>query len=101
MAVQILKLITGEDIVGETTSVKSGVNVQNPLKLAIVPNPEKTGSFRLSVEPWAPYCKDGEVLILKGSILAQFTPDDTIMAEYERRGQFIPRTREVLNEAVQ
>ena len=98
MAIQIIKLVTGEDIVGEVSTVKEGIKIERPLKLAILPNPDKVGSFRLAVEPWAPYCKDGEVLILKGNIFATFYPDDTIVGEYEKSVDFRPTQREVLNE---
>jgi hypothetical protein len=104
MAIQVLKLVTGEDVVGDVEFSGDTYNVKNPICVFMRPNPEKEGSFKLGVAPWAPYC-NGPVPIFKESVLSVFNPDETLMKEYERRSDFIPRQvikePEVLNEAVQ
>lgn len=104
MAIQVLKLVTGEDVVGDVEISGDTYSIKDPICVYMRPNPEKEGSFKLGVAPWAPY-SDGPVPIFKQTVVAVFTPDETLLKEYERRSEFIPRQvqkePEVLNEAAQ
>ena len=104
MEVLILKLVTGEDVVGSVDDTGESYTVVEPVRLNMAPNPDKAGSFRLVVEPWAPYAKDNTVSIFKNTVVACFAPDEHISAEYAKRGAFRPAMKpnpELLQENVQ
>jgi len=90
MSIQVLKLVTGEDVVGEVSVTDSGYNVSNPICIFVRPNPNKEGSFKLGVAPWAPYAS-GAVPIFQNSVVAVFDPDETLLKEYGRRNEYIPK----------
>jgi len=95
MSIQVLKLMTGEDIIGAIEETEDCYVVTKPVCVFVRRNPDKENSFRLGVAPWAPYALNAEVPIFKNMVLSKFNPDVSLVQEYERRGYYVPTEVEV------
>lgn len=103
MAIQVIKLVTGEDIVGDVTDKEDVLEVTSPIAVFIRADKDKPSSFKLGIVPWAPYAEGDMVPIYKNQVLSVFEPDEVLKAQYENQGGWQARasTPEVLNEATQ
>jgi hypothetical protein len=95
MSIQVLKLISGEDIIGAVEETEKCYVITKPVCVFIRRNPDKENSFRLGVAPWAPYALDAEVPIFKNMVVSKFAPDEALVKEYERRGYYVPNEVEI------
>lgn len=90
MSIQVLKLVSGEDIIGVVEETEDCYVITKPVCVFVRRNPDKENSFRLGVAPWAPYALNAEVPIFKSKVMSKFSPDVSLVKEYERRGYFVP-----------
>lgn len=101
--VKVIKLSTGEDLIGQIldSDESKAVAIANPCQIVVKPKENAEGTFLLGLAPWAPYSKDGVVPIVPSHIVAAFTPDDTMEGEYWKRINRNTSDKQVLNEAKQ
>lgn len=87
--VQILKLTSGEDIIGPVTEVNleggKMIQIERPCYIMMRPKPENQSEFVLSLTPYAPYAKDHTVPIMPMHVISVFTPNTDLLNEYNRR----------------
>lgn len=102
--VRVVKLVTGEDIIGAVEEKKLGnamiVLIKFPLSLVIRPKENEENKFVLGLGPWAPYAKNNEVPVFPSQIISIFDPDENLLAEYNNRNKIklVAKEPQQLNE---
>lgn len=93
MTVKCLKLISGEEIIGEVVTGNKGVTIDNPM--ALVATQEG-----LAVIPWLPLANDGKNIgIEHSSIMLSYVPKVELVNHYKQRtGGIVTAGPGVLNQ---
>jgi hypothetical protein len=75
MAVKVVRLLTGEEILGDVVESDSPefVRVNNPTHITAMPNP-KTGNMDIHMAPFLPLCKEKFVDLAASHVLCQYEP---------------------------
>ena len=76
MNVKIVKMISGEELIGEyneTTNVKNNPVVMIPVS-----------KEKIAFQPWLPYAEDKEYKLKESQVSVVANPSSTIMNEYNR-----------------
>lgn len=87
MSILVTRLLTGEEILGETSTIADsdlGVNqvqIENPTLINAMRNPN-TGNVDVLMAPFNPLSSDKIVLINKEHILCQYTPVTEVVNKY-------------------
>jgi hypothetical protein len=74
--VKIVKLISGEELIGEFDEVK--YTITNPVVMIPVNNE------KIAFSPWMPYSDDKNFTLKEDQVLVLATPSKTIANEYSR-----------------
>tara|TARA_R110002167_G_scaffold158043_2_gene353181 strand:+ start:395 stop:736 length:342 start_codon:yes stop_codon:yes gene_type:complete len=87
--VQIIKLTSGEDIIGDVTEVnlEAGkmLQITKPCYIMMRPKPENEYEFVLGLTPYCPYAKDQSVPIMPMHVISIYYPSTELLNEYNRR----------------
>lgn len=87
--VQIIKLSSGEDIIGSVTEVtlEAGrmIQIEKPCYIMMRPKPENENEFVLGLTPYAPYAKGHLVPIMPAHVVSVFTPTTDLLNAYNQR----------------
>lgn len=75
MAVRIIRLLTGEEILGDVVEADSSgfVRVNNPTQINAMPNP-KTGNMDIHMAPFLPLSKEKYIDLVANHVLCQYEP---------------------------
>lgn len=83
MTVKIVKLVTGEEIIGEEIQSDSeGIVVKNPAVILMRQTPD--GKFSIALAPYMAYAEFGRVFLYKNAVAADCEPDVQMVNEYNR-----------------
>ena len=86
--VQIVKLSSGEDIIGSVTEVnlEAGrmIQIEKPCYIMLRPKPDNEYEFVLGLTPYAPYAKDNIVPIMPTHVISIYSPSTDLLNEYNR-----------------
>lgn len=103
--VQVIKLSTGEDIIGSVELLDvsgSGkmVMIERPCIILLRPKEQNPKEFGLGLAPYCPYAKGFKFTIVNSHIVSIFEPEETLLSEYTKRyGSLVPTSvRQVLQE---
>jgi hypothetical protein len=93
MAVKCLKLISGEEIIGEVISGNNGVTIDNPMVLVATQE-------GLAVMPWLPLASSSRDFVIENSfIMLSYVPKTELVNHYrERTGGIVTAGPGVLNQ---
>ena len=81
MNVKIIRLQTGEDIIGEVTE-GDVVSIKKPF--TIIPMQAQPGKpVQLVLTPWMPYTDDRELIIDDSKVITMAKPKSDILKSYE------------------
>ena len=84
MAVKVLKLINGEDIIGDYEEKDGKFYISSPARLLQMPTED--GGMNMGIMPWIPFSKDTEVVIKpENLIIDPMEAADDIRSEYNKR----------------
>ena len=82
MAIMITRLLTGEEILGDVTTVdESTVRVDNPTLVGASRNPQ-TGNVDVHMAPFMPLSSQTHVLFRAENILCQYEPVAEVVNKY-------------------
>tara|TARA_B100000809_G_scaffold203267_1_gene204256 strand:+ start:290 stop:565 length:276 start_codon:yes stop_codon:yes gene_type:complete len=76
MSIKIVKIISGEDLVGDWSEKESIIS--NPVVMVPV------SKDQLGFTPWIPLAEEKEIKLKEQHILTIATPDDKLQNEYNR-----------------
>jgi hypothetical protein len=82
--IMIIKVNSGEEILGEVVEVGTTLKVKNPMVILARPDPS-TGQMSVGLMPFAPFSDDKTVDIYPHAIVADYTPEQEMLNEYNRR----------------
>ncbi len=82
--IMIIKITSGEEILGEVVDVGATVKVKNPMVIIARPDPQ-TGNMSVGLMPFAPFSDDKTVDIYPHAIVADYAPEQEMTNEYNRR----------------
>jgi len=88
--IQIVKLTTGEDLMGEVTSTevdgKEGfITIDNPAIIMMMPKPGSDTDFGVGLAPYAPFSKDHKVPIFPNHVVSVYFPGNDILKAYNEK----------------
>ena len=82
MKVQIIKLITGEELLAEIVGDDTMVRVKNPVRIVVMPNKIDPKTPNIGFAPWAEFSDDKEFTLDKSHIVAIMTPIKEFVNQY-------------------
>jgi len=88
-SVQIVKLSTGEDIIGSLTEIELPegrmLEMEKPCIILLRPKDDNPKEFGLGLAPYSPYAKGFKLPIMPAHVVSVFEPDSTLENEYNNR----------------
>jgi hypothetical protein len=82
MNVMIVKLTSGEDIIGKIETGESYIEIKNPMVLVM--RPDAGGQMKGGMVPFAPFADEDNVRIYPHAIAADYKPSQDLVNEYNR-----------------
>lgn len=82
MTVKVYRLISGEDIIASVEVTQTGYVFSNPAQ--VVMQQTQDGRVGAAFAPFAPYAKDGKVLMYKDFVAGEMELDVKMINEYNR-----------------
>lgn len=79
--IQLIRLVTGEDIVSEAKVAENGVTLTNPIIVVAMPGPPGQPP-NIGFAPWMPYSKDRKFLIADKNIITMTEPLPQFVHQY-------------------
>ena len=107
--IQIVKLTTGEDIIGDVSEQqvegKGFIQVVKPAIIMMMPNPGSDTEFSVGLAPYAPFAKDHKVPVFPTHIVSIYDPGKDMLNAYNKKfgsGIIQPDfiNKKVLNETI-
>ena len=81
--VKILKLITGEELLGEIESeFTNPIKIKNPVRIVVMPNKIDPKTPNVGFAPWAEFSDDKEFIIDRSHIVAIINPIKEFINQY-------------------
>lgn len=83
--IKILKLVTGEEIIGDIDEIANQLNqvkLAKPCILQFVPSRSNPEQVSMGLIPYAPYAKDHTVYVDEDAIIWQQEPVDELRNQY-------------------
>lgn len=81
--IRILKLITGEELVGDVSTLVDTLTVRKPFMITMARNPtDPAGDMQLALFPYVPYVKDHTIELDKKSIVWMSELVDSMVKDY-------------------
>ena len=100
MAIKVLKLITGEDVLGDAETTQGEWYVTNPVAISIVRG--KDGSPNVGLSPFplhAPQTKDAKIAIPLTTVVYSYVPAEDFITNYNQvfgSGIVLPKTPQII-----
>ena len=98
MNAQIIKLITGEELLAEVVGDDTMVRVKNPVRIVVMPNKIDPKTPNIGFAPWAEFSDDKEFTLDKSHIVAIMTPIKEFVNQYSSMfgGLVVPKSNLIL-----
>jgi len=100
MSVIGIKLVTGEEIIGQVAQTQAGqLKVSLPVHIKLLPPQIQGGPPSLGFAPWPEYAVEGSPILLEPlHIVYTYTPDESIVSEYNamQTGEETPSTPQII-----
>lgn len=88
MSIQVIKLITGEEIIAKITDIKIEgrdlIQVEQPAIIILMPNDENPNQAQIGLAPWVPYAENATAHIMPAAVSAVVNPKQELVSEYEK-----------------
>jgi hypothetical protein len=84
MTVQIIKLITGEEVIGDVTSGGSLITLKRPCVLQLMPSRADPERPMLGLVPYAIYAENHTITINDESVVWMSKPVDELYNQYQK-----------------
>ena len=87
--IQIVKLTTGEDLIGELEELETeGRNfllIKKPALIMIMPQPGSETDFTVGLAPYAPFAKEHQVPIFPAHVVSIYDPGPEMLKTYNEK----------------
>ena len=107
--IQIVKLTTGEDLIGDITEEeidgRGFLLIKKPAIIMIMPKPGSETDYTVGLAPYAPFAKDHKVPIFPAHVVSVYDPGKEMLNTYNTKfgsGIVTPDfiNKKVLNETI-
>ena len=86
--VQVIKLISGEEVIGSIKDIeiesRQLVELKSPAIIILMPQEDNPDVAQVGLAPWCPYADKQLVHVMPSSITAVITPKKELLAEYNK-----------------
>jgi Sm_like domain len=101
MSVKLIKLITGEELLGEvasTSPIPTSVVLKNPVRIVVMPNKIDPKTPNIGFAPWAEFSDEKEFVLDKSHILCIMTPIIEFVNQYNSMfgGLVVPKSNLII-----
>lgn len=99
MSIKIIKLITGEELLGEILPSSEVIcKVKNPVRIVVMPNKIDPKTPNIGFAPWAEFSDDKEFILDKSHVLAIMTPINEFVNQYNTMfgGLVVPKSNLII-----
>jgi len=79
--IKILKLLNGEEVIGEVEVISDNVTIKNPLRVVVMPSMTEQIP-KIGFSPWAPFSVDTKFVIDKSNVLTIMNPITEFLTQY-------------------
>ena len=87
--IQVIKLTTGEDLIGEITDTeiegKAFLVIDKPALIMMIPKPGSDTEFGVGLAPYAPFAKQHKVPVFPAHIVSVYDAADEIKDAYKQK----------------
>ena len=80
--IKIIKLLTGEELIGDVEDKGLSYSVKNAVLIALVPSRTNPQQPSIGLAPWMPYAENEPVMISKQSIVYEAKPIKEMINNY-------------------
>ena len=81
MSIQILKLITGEELIGKiVVQDDAGIVIDNPANIHMAPTQDSR--MQLYLIPYAPYAEKDQFTLKQQHVIMQYEPNTDLLNKY-------------------
>jgi hypothetical protein len=80
--VKILRLVTGEELLGEVLDLNNTIQIKNPVRIVVMPNKIDPKTPNVGFAPWADFSDDKTVTLDKSHIIAIMSPIKEFVNQY-------------------
>jgi hypothetical protein len=80
--IKIIKLLTGEELIGDIEDKGLSYSVKNAVLIALVPSRNNPQQPSIGLGPWLPYAENEPVMISKQSIVYEAKPVKEMINNY-------------------
>ena len=98
--VKILKLITGDELLGEVIDyhIDDTILLKNPVRIVVMPNKMDPKTPNIGFAPWADFSEDKTFTIDKSHVLATMNPIKEFLNQYNNMfgGLVVPSSNLIL-----
>lgn len=81
--IKIIKLITGEELIGDMSQTGDNITVTNPATVHLVPG--ESGRMSMAMIPFAPYAEEDSFMFNLSHIMTSYTPGTDLLNQYNQR----------------
>jgi hypothetical protein len=98
--IKVVKLITGEEVLGSIEEAENEVIITNPVQIAIMPG--QNGQPNIGFAPWPVHMereKDSEFIIAKKHVIYSYVPAQEYLNNYNQifgSGIVLPPTKQLI-----
>ena len=101
--IQVIKLISGEEIIGEITDIeiegRQLIEVKNGAIILLMPQEDDPSSANIALAPWCPYADKAMVHVMPSSVTCVIQPKKQLSDEYQKMfapAIFTPPKKEII-----
>lgn len=96
--IQIVKLLTGEELLAEVLHVGASVQMKNAVRIVVMPNKIDPKTPNIGFAPFAEFSDDKQVTIDKSHVVAIMTPIKEFVNQYNSMfgGLVVPSSNLIL-----
>jgi hypothetical protein len=94
MSISCIKIITGEDLIGEIVANENTVEIDTPLQIVVVPT-QNNNQFTVGLAPYMPYAASKKLVFNNEHVLLHYAPAPELNNDYNRitgKGIVIPKS---------
>lgn len=82
MTIKVLKLMTGEEVIGDVDMAQVALRVTNAMN--IIAQADPSGKMRVGMAPFATFAEGKDVYVYPHAVVADYDPALDILNEYNR-----------------
>ena len=80
--IKIVKLITGEELIADTSTDSNGITLKQPCAIQLMPSRNDPGQTMMGLIPYASYTEDFKVTVSLDKVIWQEIPSREIYNQY-------------------